>query len=368
MDFFRIEISFEYILFLTFFVSFLVSYLSIPSIVRVAKEKKLFDKPDCRKSHNGKIPSLGGVAIFAGLTVAAGSFIDYSRHTSLLHTPSLQYILVACIIMFFIGLKDDILIISPMKKLMGQMIAALILIIPGNLDFSNLHGFLGIYDISFVPGLLLTLFVIIVITNSFNLIDGIDGLATSIGMLSTAFFGLWFFLSGNEEYCLLSAAMLGALSGFFKFNIFGGKYKIFMGDTGSLILGLMMAVQVILFNEKNIDLSAFSVKSAPAVSFAVLIIPLFDTTRVFLLRMLRGKSPFSADNNHIHHCLLKIGFTHGQATILIVFANLCFIALAFLLQNIGIVWLMIVILSVATILSLYIAYLVRKQKCQSLDL
>jgi UDP-N-acetylmuramyl pentapeptide phosphotransferase/UDP-N-acetylglucosamine-1-phosphate transferase len=346
----------EIVLFLTFAVSFLVTYLSIPSIVGVAREKKFFDEPSRRKSHIRQIPTLGGVAIFAGLTVSAGSFIDYSL------VPSLQYILVACIITFFIGIKDDILVIAPMKKLMGQIAAALVLIIPGDLNFSSLHGFLGINHIDLtIAGWILTLFVIIVIINSFNLIDGIDGLAASIGMLTTAFFGLWFFFSGNIEYSLLSAAMFGTLLSFFRFNVFGRKYKIFMGDTGSLIVGLMMAVQVILFNEKNIGFtSAFSIKSAPAVSFAVLIVPLYDTMRVFLIRMSRGRSPFAADKNHLHHCLLKIGHNHGQATLIIVFANVCFIALALLLQNIGIVWLMMVVLSIATILSFYLEYLVRK--------
>jgi len=306
-----IGLSPEIVLLLTFVVAFAVTYLSVPSIVGVVREKKLFDEPSRRKSHIHKIPTLGGVAIFAGITIASGSFIDFSHDASLSYIPSLQYILVASIIIFFLGLKDDILGIAPMKKLFGQIVAGLILIIPGNLRFTSLHGFfefgfLEISYISFVPSLLLTLFVIIVIINSFNLIDGIDGLAASVGMLTTVFFGIWFYVSGNEVYSLLSAATFGALLGFFRYNIFSKKYKIFMGDTGSLILGLMMVVQVILFNEKNIGFtSAFTVKSAPAVSFAVLIIPLFDTMRVFIIRMLRGRSPFTADNNHIHHCLKK---------------------------------------------------------------
>jgi UDP-N-acetylmuramyl pentapeptide phosphotransferase/UDP-N-acetylglucosamine-1-phosphate transferase len=350
------DLSPEIVLFLTFTVSFLVTYLSIPSIVAVARDKKLLDEPSRRKSHIQQIPTLGGVAIFAGLTVSVGSFIDYSL------VPLLQYILVACIIIFFIGIKDDIQMIAPMKKLIGQIAAALVLIIPGDLHFSSLHGFLTVSHINspIVSGVL-TLFVIIVIVNSFNLIDGIDGLAASIGMLTSAFFGLWFFISGNIEYSLLSAAIFGTLLGFFRFNVFGGKNKIFMGDTGSLIVGLMMAVQVILFNEKNIGFtSALSVKAAPAVSFAVLIIPLFDTMRVFVIRMLRRRSPFSADKNHLHHCMLKLGYSHGPATLIITFANGCFIALALLLQSVGIVCLMVVILSITTTLSFYIEYLVKK--------
>lgn len=346
----------EIVFLLTLVVSFAVTYLSIPSIVSVARAKKLFDEPSRRKSHIQQIPTLGGIALFAGITVSAGSFIDYSL------VPSLQYILVACIIIFFIGIKDDILVIAPGKKLLGQIAAALVLIIPGGIKFTSLHGFLGIYHITPFIGGLLTLFVIIVIINSFNLIDGIDGLAASIGMLTASFFGVWFFISGNVEYSLLSAAIFGALLAFFRFNVFGKKNKIFMGDTGSLIIGLMMSVQVIIFNEKNIGFtSAFSIKSAPAVSFAVLIIPLYDTMRVFLIRMLRGRSPFAADKNHIHHCLLKLGFSHSRSTLIIVFTNVCFIVLALLLQNLGIVWMMIIILLIATVLSYFLEYLVRKK-------
>jgi len=350
------DLPYEIVLFLTFVVSLLVTYLSIPSIISVAREKKFFDVPNSRKSHKQQVPTLGGIAIFAGFTTAAGSFISYSL------VPSLQYILVACIIIFFIGIKDDILVIAPLKKLLGQIAAALVLIIPGDICFTSIHGFLGIYYIPGIYRLLLTLFVIIVIINSINLIDGIDGLAALVGMMTTAFFGMWFFISGNIEYSLLSVAVFGTLLGFFRFNVFGGKNKIFMGDTGSLIVGLLMAVQVILFNEKNIGYtSAFSIKSAPAVSFAVLIIPLYDTLRVFLIRMLRGRSPFTADRNHLHHCLLKLGFTHRQATLFFASANLLFIVLALLLQNLGILWLMLIILSIASLISFYLEHLVKKK-------
>ena len=354
-----IALSSEIALILTFIGSFLVTYLSIPSIVNVARNKKIFDDPSHRKSHVKQTPTLGGIAIFAGFTIAAGSLIDYG------FVSSMQYVIVACIVMFFIGIKDDIQIIAPHKKLLGQIFAALILIIPGNLYFSSLHGFLGIYNISVISSLLLTLFVIIVIINSFNLIDGIDGLAASTGMLATAFFGLWFYISGNVEYSLISAAMFGSLLAFFRFNVSDGKYKIFMGDTGSLIVGLIVAVQVILFNEKNIGFtSAFPVKSAPAVSFAILIFPLYDTIRVFIIRMSRGRSPFAADKNHLHHCILKLGFSHVQSTLLIVAVNIAFIAIALLLQNFiiksGIVWIMAITLCIATLISIFIERSVRK--------
>jgi UDP-N-acetylmuramyl pentapeptide phosphotransferase/UDP-N-acetylglucosamine-1-phosphate transferase len=352
----------ELVSLLTGVVSFGITYLSIPSIVAIAREKKVFDEPSQRKSHIQRIPTLGGVAIFAGFTVSAGSFISYSL------VPSLQYILVACIIIFFVGMKDDLLGIAPGKKLLGQIAAALVLIVPGLLDvikdhlyLTSLHGFMGISHISPIASIFLTTFVIVVVINSFNLIDGVDGLAASIGMLTSAFFGVWFFLSGNIEYSLLSVAVFGTLLAFFRHNVFGKKSKIFMGDTGSLLVGLLMSVQVILFNEKNIGFtSAFRIESAPAVSFVVLIVPLYDTIRVFIIRLSRGRSPFSADKNHVHHLLLKLGYTHVQTTMLIVLANICFITLSLFLQNIGIFWLVVVVVVIATTIAFFLENRVRK--------
>ena len=351
----------EIALYLTVVLSFAVTYLLIPPIVRLARHKNFYDAPSHRRSHVNQVPTLGGVAIFAGFTVSAGSFISYQ------FLPAIQYILVACIVIFFVGLKDDIQSITPYKKLIGQIAAALVLIIPGNLYFSSLHGFLGIYEYnSQVVGLFLTAFIIILIINSINLIDGIDGLASSVGILATLFFGTWFYLSGNIEYCLISAAMLGALLGFFRFNVSDGKLKIFMGDTGSMLLGLLLSVQIIMFNELNINASEnmFHISAAPAVSFAVLIIPLFDTLRVFIIRMSRGRSPFSADKNHLHHCMLKLGFTHVQSTLLIVLVNILFIGKALLLQylEVSIFLIMIILIVIATVFSLTIEQLVKRKK------
>ncbi|MDR3093422.1 MAG: undecaprenyl/decaprenyl-phosphate alpha-N-acetylglucosaminyl 1-phosphate transferase [Bacteroidales bacterium] len=336
-------------------VAFLITAFSIPVVVRVANVKRLFDEPTQRKSHRKKIPTLGGISLFAGFTIAAGSFISYQ------HMPSLQYVLVASIIIFFIGMKDDLVGITPLKKLLGQIVAALVLIIPGNLSLSSLHGFFGIYHISPVTSVLITIFVIVLIINSINLIDGVDGLAASVGMLAATFFGVWFYLSGNPEYSLISVALFGCLFAFFWYNISKGKYKIFMGDTGSLLMGLILSVQVILFNQQNIGLtSAFALKSAPAVSIAVLILPMFDTLRVFIIRMIRGRSPFLADKNHLHHLLLRLDFSHIQTTILLMLVNAAFIMLALLLQHIGIFWLTLTIFTVATAASILLERKVHK--------
>lgn len=271
------------------------------------------------------------------------------------------------VVIFFIGIKDDILIIAPDKKLLGEIIASLIVILLGNIRFTSLHGFLGVHEIPYIASILLTCFVFIVIINGFNLIDGIDGLASGIGIVLSAFFGVWFYLIGNYEYAVLSAAVAGSLMAFFRFNVYGKKNKIFMGDTGSLLVGLFMSFIVVKFNEINAVLQGpYAIKAAPAVSFGVLIVPLFDTLRVFLIRISRKQSPFRPDKNHMHHLLLKIGYSHLGATIRIVAVNIIFIALAVSMQSLGIFTLMIVNLLIASLFSFLPEFFRRKNKVRQL--
>jgi UDP-N-acetylmuramyl pentapeptide phosphotransferase/UDP-N-acetylglucosamine-1-phosphate transferase len=342
------------------FLAFFVVYISIPSIVTVANEKGLFDEPGRRKSHQHKVPILGGIAIFAGLVISSGLFINVTESREFLP------VLVAIVVVFFIGIKDDILIIAPDKKLYGELIAAFIVVIVGDVRFTSLHGFMGIYEIDYFPSVLLTGFVIVVLTNAFNLIDGIDGLASGIGMVVSLTFGTWFYLTGFHNYAILSAALFGSLAGFFGFNVFGKKNKVFMGDSGSLILGLIMSVLAIKFNEANIAYKGiYSIESAPAVSFGILIVPLFDTIRVFILRVIRGQSPFHPDKNHLHHRMLQLGFSHFRSTSLISIANILFIVIVLVCQSAGLISLMILNLSLATFLSLITELIIRKQKHNS---
>lgn len=340
--------------------AFFVVYVSIPSIVTVANEKGLFDEPGRRKSHQHRVPILGGIAIFAGLVISSGLFVNIAD------SREFMPMLVAIIVVFFIGIKDDILIIAPDKKLYGEIIAAIVIVIVGDMRFTSLHGFLGIYEIDYFPSIILTGFVVVVLTNAFNLIDGIDGLASGIGMVVSLTFGTWFYLAGFHNYAILSAALFGSLAAFFGFNVFGKKNKVFMGDSGSLILGLIMSVLAIKFNEANISYKgAYSIESAPAVSFGILIVPLFDTMRVFLLRILRGQSPFHSDKNHLHHRVLKLGFSHFRSTSLISTVNIGFIVFVLVFQSAGLVSLMILNLALATFLSLIPELMIRRQKHSS---
>jgi UDP-GlcNAc:undecaprenyl-phosphate GlcNAc-1-phosphate transferase len=308
--------------------AFLITFFAIPVIIQVAKDKKLFDEPDERKVHKNVIPTLGGLGIFAGFIIA-----------SLMGVPSgisaeLQYFAAATTVIFFLGIKDDILILSASKKFIGQLIAAGIIIKFGGIQISNFHGFLGIYEIPHLTGTIISLFTIIVITNSFNLIDGIDGLAGSLGLLTTLVFGTYFFYAGQLTYAVMAFALSGSIIGFLIYNF--SPAKIFMGDTGSLLLGLVNSILVIKFiNIAGNPASNFPIESAPAIGFSILMIPLFDTLRVFGLRIMQRRSPFSPDRTHVHHFLLDLGLSHRMVTITCVLVNITFIAMAFFMRGLG---------------------------------
>lgn len=308
--------------------AFLITFFAIPVIIQVAKDKKLFDEPDERKVHKNVIPTLGGLGIFAGFIIA-----------TLMGVPSaisseLQYFAAATTVIFFLGIKDDILVLSASKKFIGQLIAAGIIIKFGGIQLNNMHGFLGIYEIPNMASIVISIFTIIVITNSFNLIDGVDGLAGSLGLLTTLVFGTYFFYAGQLTYAVMAFALAGSTIGFLIYNF--SPAKIFMGDTGSLLLGLVNAILVIKFiNVAGNPASNFPIEAAPAIGFSILMIPLFDTLRVFGLRILDRRSPFSPDRTHVHHFLLALGLSHRMVTITCVLVNITFISLAFFLRNLG---------------------------------
>lgn len=308
--------------------AFLITFFAIPVIIQVAKDKKLFDEPDERKVHKNVIPTLGGLGIFAGFIIA-----------TLMGVPSaisseLQYFAAATTVIFFLGIKDDILVLSASKKFIGQLIAAGIIIKFGGIQISNFHGFLGIYEIPHITGTIISLFTIIVITNSFNLIDGVDGLAGSLGLLTTLVFGTYFFYAGQLTYAVMAFSLAGSIIGFLIYNF--SPAKIFMGDTGSLLLGLVNSILVIKFiNTAGNTASNFPIESAPAIGFSILMIPLFDTLRVFGLRIMQRRSPFSPDRTHVHHFLLDLGLSHRMVTVTCVLVNITFIAMAFFMRGLG---------------------------------
>jgi UDP-N-acetylmuramyl pentapeptide phosphotransferase/UDP-N-acetylglucosamine-1-phosphate transferase len=294
-------------------ISFAVSYLAIPIIIKVAKIKKLYDVPDERKVHVTPIPSLGGLGIFAGFVFGCMLSTNFAQ------SSEMQYFIAATLVIFFLGIKDDILILSPIKKFIGQVLAAFIVIYKGGIQINSMHGFLGINELPEMYSLLLTYFTILVVINSFNLIDGIDGLAGSLGLMVSALVGIYMLQVGETAYSILAFSLAGALVAFLLFNF--QPAKIFMGDTGSLLIGLINSILVIKFINVS-ESSTMPMSSGPAIGIALLFIPLLDTLRVFSIRMLKRRSPFSPDRNHIHHLLLDRGLSHKNIVLTLVAVNL----------------------------------------------
>ena len=322
---------------LTASVSFIISFLAIPVILQIAEQKKLYDVPDERKVHTHPVASLGGVGIFGGFLLA--SLLSIQGHLN----PEFQYFFAAALVIFFLGLKDDLMVLSASKKFIGQVIAASILIHLGGIRLDSMYGLFGFTDLPEAFGLALSYLTIIVVINSFNLIDGVDGLAASLGILTMVIFGSYFFIVGQQAYTLLAFSMAGSLGAFMIFN--HHPAKIFMGDSGSLMIGLVNSILVIKFiNVANSPLVSFPVQSAVAVGFAILIVPLLDTLRVFSIRIINGRSPFTPDRNHVHHLFLKRGLSHAAVTFSCIGINIGFILLAYFGKALGPNYLMLVIL------------------------
>ena len=330
-----------YSIILAFITAFLLSYWAIPSIISIAEKKNLVDEPDDRRAHTQTTPSLGGIAIFAG------TIFSIIMWTPFKYFGDLQYILCAFIILFLIGVKDDIDPVLPYQKFGAQILSALILVFIANIRITSFYGIFGIMELPYIASILLSIFTILVIINSFNLIDGINGLSGSIAGIISLVFGLWFYQIDKIELSIVAFSMIGAIVAFLKYNF--SPAKIFMGDTGSLLLGLISAILAIQFIEMHriLEDPIHATLAAPAVAVGILIVPLFDTLRVFSLRMLRGKSPFNPDRNHIHHMLLDSGLSHMQSTGVLVTFNLVILTLVYFLQGLGSLYLLIILLSVS---------------------
>lgn len=308
---------------LSFLTAFLIAYLGIPPIVRVASIRNIFDTPDERKTHKKAVPALGGVAMFAAVFF---SVFFWSANIDFNH---LRWIILATFVVFLQGLKDDIVAVAPVKKIVAQVIVASILVFAGNIRLMTLQDFLGIRELNEWAGIMLSYVTIIGIINAFNLIDGVDGLAGSLGLLASVVFGTLFCLTGNFHLGIVSFSMAGAFLGFLRYNF--SPASIFMGDGGSLVMGLLLSILTIKLI--NMRLPVGYGVSSPLLALSIMIVPVTDTLRVCTLRMARGYSPFTADRNHIHHLLNDMGLNHKRITTLLVAVNVFFIAFACLLQE-----------------------------------
>lgn len=326
---------------LAFIWSFLIAVFAIPSIIYLAHVKKLLDEPNTRTVHHSLTPRLGGLAIFAGFMSALTIFGEFGTESQ-----GIQQVLAGCVIIFFIGLKDDIAPVSAFKKFFVQVLAAGIVMFIGELRITSFQGFLGVYELEIGISYALTFIVIIGITNAINLIDGLDGLAGVIILVAIGVFGYYFFLE-NSPYAIVACCLGGAVMGFLRYNLI--KASIFMGDTGSLVCGFILSLVAIRFVESKPDILE---GSSPAIAVAALIIPILDTVRVFLIRTLAGRSPFSPDRNHVHHRLVDIGFSQIVVVLILSATNCAIVVMAVLLKGLELTFLIGIVLGVAVSLSL----------------
>ncbi len=321
--------------------------LAYPAIKNVAEAKNLMDNPDARSSHHTKVPNLGGVGIYLSIVVAI------TMLGAVLDTKSLFLILGGITILFFLGLKDDILVLSPRKKFIGQLLAAFLLIV---FTDTRILGFSGLFGVTLLPyavSVLFTLFVYLLIINAFNLIDGIDGLASTLALMASAGFAFLFCEYTDVSMVALSGAVCGALIPFLYLN-FSKHKKMFLGDTGSMILGFILAVMAVRFINASQVASASASEfknAAPILALAVLFFPLLDTLRIFIIRIVvHKKSPFIADKNHIHHGFLALGFSHKRTTLVIVLFNTLLIAAAYLAKDWDIHWQLLLLIVCGSVL------------------
>lgn len=344
-----------------FIISFSITYLGIPIIFKGAVYKGLFAVPNSRTSHNHPIPVMGGVAVFTGFiiatTIIAGSYFTFE----------LSYLITGLFVIFIVGIKDDLMGGTAHKKFIGQVLAITIITVLSDIRINHLHGFLGIADVPYLPSLLLTIAVMVILINGFNLIDGIDGLASGTGILISIILGIWFFLTQNTACAVMCTSLAGALVAFFRFNVFIPEKKIFLGDTGSMTIGLVLGVLIVRFFQlEHYATGLTKIEPAPAFALSLFILPVFDTLRVFTIRISQGKSPFKADHQHIHHRLVECGFSHLKATLLLLAVNLGFVLLTYLFQELGNVILIIIQFTVAIILSVLLLKIAKRKAGKSL--
>jgi UDP-GlcNAc:undecaprenyl-phosphate GlcNAc-1-phosphate transferase len=341
--------------------SIFITLISIPSILHVARTRHLYDDlGSFRKHHDHGIPRLGGIAIFVSFTITSLLFGLADK------SLPINYLLTACIILFAMGLKDDLAGVHSSTKFLLQFIVGLVMVVLGNIRLTNMYGILGIYELPYFVSAVLSILVIMLIVNAFNLIDGIDGLASATGIIANTTFAALFIYNKQYELAVVSLAMVGSILGFLKFNI--SPAKIFMGDTGSLLIGLITAVMALKFMELNIYTNGKlpTLFLAPALTVAILIGPIFDTIRVFVIRVANGVSPFMADRNHIHHRILRLGFSHMQTTLILSGINIIFINVVLLFGSLGNISLIIIIVSTSVIFNWIITFLLRSKKRENM--
>ena len=296
--------------------SFLVALKIVPQVIALAADKGLFDIPGGRKGHHLPTPTAGGIAIFLGVSL---SMLFWASAQGL---AELKLLMFGIVTLFFVGLKDDLAGVPALVKFAVQILLALILVSGGFL-LDDFWGMLGLSQLPIPLKYTVSIFFIVLLTNAYNLIDGIDGLAGSIGLIAAFTFGLIFAFRGEVTLSLLAFSLVGSLLGFLKYNF--QPARIFMGDTGSLVIGFALSALAIRLLEGSATEGAALAAWTPAIVLATLSVPLADTCQVIISRLADGVSPLMADRRHVHHMLLRLGCSHATAALLLCGVTFCLI-------------------------------------------
>lgn len=307
---------------LAFVTAFGVCLYTMPVLIKVMQEKGLTDLPtEERKVHERPVPTLGGIIIFAATFFAYGLWLnidDLHLYYQIRHVLiDSKILLSAAMLIFFVGIKDDLIGTAPEKKIIAHFIAGIILIVIGNVRITGFHGILGVEEIPYWLSFIFSFLVYIGLVNAINLIDGIDGLAGGVSAVFALGMGVFYLLLNDYSLSILSFALCGALCGFLVYNF--SPAKIFMGDSGSLSIGLIIYFLSVSFIEYPVtEIPKYLIDySKPLAAMSLLIYPITDTLRVFIIRLMRGQSPFKADKNHLHHYLLKRWKSHSKTSLIV---------------------------------------------------
>jgi UDP-GlcNAc:undecaprenyl-phosphate/decaprenyl-phosphate GlcNAc-1-phosphate transferase len=304
------------------FIAFLISFLLLPVVIKLLKQFNWYEQPGSHKIHAATTPSMGGIPILIGVALALLMSLPLQQWSAY------KYFFISVVLMFLIGLRDDVLALSPRQKLLSQFLPVFVLVFLEGAQLVSFYGLNGGAELPMVVTYGISFVTVIIISNAYNLIDGIDGLAGTVGTLALAFFGVWNYVAGHPYLSLVALCFSGALIAFLIFN--WQPSSIFMGDTGALTIGLILSFFAIRFINDNYMLVGHPAKfqGSIATAFCVLIVPLYDTLRVIIIRLSKWQSPFHADQNHIHHRFLSLGMSHAKAVIWIGSINILFLGLA----------------------------------------
>jgi len=301
--------------------SLMISYVVIPRVITLVEFKQLMDDPDHRSSHTQRTPTLGGISFYVSLMLCV-FFIKWEDSSTVGYNLS-----AGLTVLFIVGLKDDLMVLAPKTKIAAQLLALSFLLVNTDVHMT----FFGFFEPPLWLAIGLSWFIGVAIVNAYNLIDGIDGLASLVGIVIFSIFGFLFFQMEDTYYFLLSMIPVGFLMAFLRYNL-SNKRKIFMGDTGSMIVGFMMTVLSLrLLSVEVSQLAIVNIKQLHLlpILLAVLFIPFVDTTRVTIIRLMNKKSPFSPDRNHVHHILIDNGLSHLKSSLLLSTVSLIVFAIVY---------------------------------------